>query len=148
LAKVSFNIPRINQIIADNIDAAMVLIGNQGVTWASDQWRSNGYSPRTRERQKTGNLVNSISYSTDKEQGSVRPMTKRNIGGTQLQKPETRFTCRVGTNVVYAARVEFGFTGKDSLGRYFNQPAKSYLRAGILPNRDAILSIIDKAIRG
>lgn len=33
-----------------------------------------------------------------------------------------------GTNLEYAARVEFGFTGVDALGRKYNQPAKPYLR--------------------
>ncbi len=33
----------------------------------------------------------------------------------------------VGTNVVYANRIEFGFKGTDSLGRKYNQEGMSYL---------------------
>ena len=34
----------------------------------------------------------------------------------------------IGTNLEYAARVEFGFVGADSLGRIFNQSAQPHLR--------------------
>jgi len=30
-------------------------------------------------------------------------------------------------NAVYAMRVEFGFVGEDSLGRYYNQPGRFYV---------------------
>lgn len=30
-------------------------------------------------------------------------------------------------NAVYALRVEFGFVGEDSLGRYYNQPGRFYV---------------------
>jgi phage gpG-like protein len=39
----------------------------------------------------------------------------------------------VGTNVVYAARTEFGFKDTDSLGRKYNQEGMSYL--GYAANR-------------
>jgi len=33
-----------------------------------------------------------------------------------------------GTDVVYAARIEFGFMQADRLGRHYNQPAQPYMR--------------------
>ncbi len=35
---------------------------------------------------------------------------------------------RVGTSLVYAARLEFGFVGSDSKGRVINQAARPYMR--------------------
>lgn len=35
---------------------------------------------------------------------------------------------RIGTNLPYARRIENGFTGADSLGRQYDQPAQPYLR--------------------
>jgi phage gpG-like protein len=145
---VNFQIPKVMGNLSKRIEEAMVLVGNQCVTWAADQWRTNGYSPRTREKEKTGNLVNSLTYSTHQEQGPVGKMTDPGIGGTNLAKAPTEHSVRIGTNVVYAARVEFGFTGTDSLGRNYNQPPKSYLRAGIIPRKNQIMRIIDRAIRG
>lgn len=51
---------------------------------------------------------------------SLRVMeTTSSAGGAQA---------RVGTDVPYAARIEFGFAGRDSLGRLYSQPAQPYLR--------------------
>lgn len=38
----------------------------------------------------------------------------------------------VGTPVVYAPRIEFGFIGTDSLGRNYNQPPNPFMRSSIL----------------
>lgn len=45
------------------------------------------------------------------------------IQGATLDKPIT-----VAWTAVYAARVEFGFVGQDSLGRTFNQKGRAFLR--------------------
>ena len=36
--------------------------------------------------------------------------------------------CYIGSTAVYAPRLEFGFTGVDSLGRAYNQPPYPFLR--------------------
>ena len=41
---------------------------------------------------------------------------------------------RVGTNLVYAARLEFGFVGADSKGRVINQAARPYMRDSLNNN--------------
>jgi HK97 gp10 family phage protein len=35
----------------------------------------------------------------------------------------------IGTDLVYARRIEFGFSGRDSLGRLYNQAPNPYLRS-------------------
>lgn len=42
---------------------------------------------------------------------------------------------RVGTNVIYARRLELGFVGTDSLGRNYDQAPRPFLRPG-LRNRE------------
>jgi hypothetical protein len=51
-----------------------------------------------------------------------------------------------GTNLEYAARVEFGFAGADKLGRIYNQPADPYLRAGFDFEKDEVEKSISKAL--
>jgi hypothetical protein len=41
----------------------------------------------------------------------------------------------VGTNVAYARRLEYGFVGKDSLGRVYNQPPRPVWRPVFDHNR-------------
>jgi hypothetical protein len=61
----------------------------------------------------------------------------------------------VGTNLAYAAREEFGFVGKDSLGRTYDQEAHPYLRPAFDDNvevaaaecRAAFRQMLDSALR-
>lgn len=115
--------------LAQRTNDALVVVGNAVVGWASNQLRANGSVV-------TSNLVNSLTYSTTHVQGAIGGKTK----GRPLSKPETGIV-KVGSTVVYAARVEMGFVGKDSLGRYYNQPPKSYLRAAVMKNKERILHI-------
>lgn len=46
-----------------------------------------------------------------------------------------RVVYKVGTDLEYAARIEFGFTGPDSLGRVYNQAPHPYLRPAFDENR-------------
>ncbi len=56
-------------------------------------------------------------------------------------------TAVVGTNVVYARRIEYGFVGLDSLGRRYNQPPQPYLRPALATNRDAVLATVAAELR-
>ncbi len=47
----------------------------------------------------------------------------------------------VGTNKVYARRLEFGFFGTDSLGRNVHQEARPFLRPGLYNNTSTIARI-------
>lgn len=53
---------------------------------------------------------------------------------------------RVGSDVLYARRIEYGFQGADSRGRSFHQAAQPYLRPALDENRDRVRrAIIDGA---
>lgn len=52
-----------------------------------------------------------------------------------------------GTNVEYAARVEFGYNDTDSLGRTYNQAAQPYMRPAIDETRDQVRQEIAEALR-
>ena len=52
----------------------------------------------------------------------------------------------IGTDVEYAARLEFGFMGADSLGRQYHQPARPYLRPAFDENKDAAIEEVGKAL--
>ena len=43
---------------------------------------------------------------------------------------EGRWSSQTGPSIVYARRIELGFSGADSLGRNYSQPAFPYLRPG------------------
>lgn len=133
MALIQFNIPETTARIEARLADALVVIGAQGVSWAADQMRAN-------KSVVTGNLINSLAYSTDT--GASSPKT----GGVLTLAP--KLSTHIGSIVVYAARVEFGFVGKDSLGRYYNQAPKSYLRAGIAANREKIMMIFRRAVSG
>lgn len=49
---------------------------------------------------------------------------RRSIHSEQLSP----YTAMVGTDVVYARRIEYGFSGPDSLGRVYHQPPQPYMR--------------------
>lgn len=53
----------------------------------------------------------------------------------------------IGTNLVYAARIEFGFNDVDSLGREYHQPAQPYLRPAFLTERRKAVAEIHDSLR-
>lgn len=52
---------------------------------------------------------------------------------------------KIGANVPYAARLEFGFVGTDSRGRQINQAPRPFLRPAIIDNRKKIIKLIETA---
>ena len=50
-------------------------------------------------------------------------------------EPRGSHAVSVGTDVPYAARIEFGFAGTDSRGRTYNQAAQPYLRPALDENK-------------
>jgi len=52
----------------------------------------------------------------------------------------------VGTNLVYARRIEYGFIGADKLGRVFNQRPRPYLRPAFDTQQDAVRQDIERAL--
>ena len=57
------------------------------------------------------------------------------------------FTLMIGTNVPYARRLEYGFSGADSLGRVYHQPAGGYARRAMNETRPLVIAEVVSAIR-
>ncbi|WP_448509297.1 hypothetical protein [Immundisolibacter sp.] len=133
IAKWRIN-PVIN-IIQDKLDKALLIVGAQAVTYVAGKIRVN-------RSIVTGNLINSITYST---RDKFLPLTAK-TNGSNLSPSESQ-TVKIGTTVVYAPRVEFGFIGTDSLGRKFNQAPKSFLRAALKENEGKLYSIFQRAVK-
>lgn len=115
--KLSMNIDNIERYYRTKATKALKVVSNQLATYVQDKIRAN-------RSFITRNLLNSI----------------------QASEPED-LTARVSTNVVYAARVEFGFVGEDSLGRYYNQAPKSYMRSALLEKKDRLFNLFALLMR-
>jgi HK97 gp10 family phage protein len=104
----------------------------------------------------TGNLRRSIHVGgfADAEMGSATDSdlsqdasgnwsgsTGTDLGGIAGTK------VAVGTNVEYAARIEFGFVGKDSLGRTYNQGGQPYLTKAFEDKKGEAIREIGDAFR-
>lgn len=78
----------------------------------------------------------------------------RSIHTEVIARRQTYAEVSTGTDKVYAARIEFGFHGADSLGRHYNQPAQPYMRpafdtkksAAESETRAALLDLVNAAI--
>jgi hypothetical protein len=67
-----------------------------------------------------------------------------------LGEPTTTSTSAhntTGTDVVYAARLEFGYEGTDSLGRSYHQSAQPHVRPAFDAKRDAAIQEVTDALR-
>lgn len=64
------------------------------------------------------------------------------------QTASTRMGIMVGTNVEYAARLEYGFVGTDSLGRKVSQAPRPFLRRALRESLKSIGSLIAKGFVG
>lgn len=56
------------------------------------------------------------------------------------------YELQIEVGVPYAARLEYGFTGADSLGRVYNEAPESYLQPAIVANEQGILELFDTAV--
>ena len=87
----------------------------------------------------TGNLRGSISYALWNKGGTVSSPAQPESG---LKAHGSKDYVYVGTNVKYARRLEYGFVGRDKLGRNYNQAAQPYLRPGYESQKSRIARII------
>lgn len=124
-----FSFVDINKIVNNvsiKTNKALEVVGAQSVTEVAKQVRKN-------KSVDTSNLINSITFSTSNKSGEFSGKTN----GRKLNSANSQ-AVKVGTTVVYAPRVEFGFVGKDSLGRNINQPAKPFLRPALIENKEKL----------
>lgn len=72
---------------------------------------------------------------------------RRSIHVEPIISGRTRCLVVIGTDVVYAARQEFGFVGPDSLGRVYHQPPHPYLRPAIEQEAAGVVKDIHTVVR-
>jgi HK97 gp10 family phage protein len=66
----------------------------------------------------------------------------------EVQTKDNIVIGKIGTNVEYAPRLEFGFAGTDKLGRTYNQAAKPFLRPAFDNYKQAALNEISDILSG
>lgn len=90
-----------------------------------------------------GNLV----MNDAKRLAPYRTGTLRRSIHVEVEAGKGHAEASVGTDVPYGARIEFGFDGKDSLGREYHQPPRPYLRPALDENMDTAAQEIGDALR-
>ena len=82
-----------------------------------------------------------VHVDTGRLQGSIHT--------EMLSADQNRATAGVGpdASVPYAARLEFGFVGVDSLGRHYNQPPYPYMRPAFDAKSTESTDIIKSSLR-
>jgi hypothetical protein len=121
--------------INETVNGAIKIVAAQAQTHVTKKIKTN-------KSIVTSNLINSITYSTDSAAGEMGGKTD----GKELSKPE-KMIAKIGTTVVYAPRVEFGFVGTDSLGRKYNQAPKSFLRSALKENEKKLQNLFALVIK-
>lgn len=86
-------------------------------------------------------------YANPKPDNELTGTLRRSIHIEVETTAPGRAEATIGTDLVYAARVEFGFEGADSLGRVYHQPPKPYLRPALDENEPAIQREIGEALK-
>ena len=83
----------------------------------------NGQHAKGTPRSAGGNRPQNVTTNLSR---SIHPLTTTPtpLGGGS-------WTIRVAPTLIYGRRIELGFTGTDSIGRHYNQPAFPYLRPAI-----------------
>jgi HK97 gp10 family phage protein len=72
---------------------------------------------------------------------------RRSITVQISESSATNASAAIGTNLAYARRIEFGFNGRDKLGRLYSQPAQPYLRPAFDQERENAYLEIQDALR-
>lgn len=97
---------------------------------------------KRRVAKRSGNLARSLHVGGMGGSGGLEGNTTgSDIGGRGDDE------VAVGTNVVYAKRIEYGFDGVDALGRRYNQPAQPYLRPAAESQRAAAIAEVNRTLR-
>jgi phage gpG-like protein len=110
------------------------LVAQLGEAMASDAVKAAGYLLQRKIKERL-NLGKSPPASI----APAGPYKLTGDLGRRIQVDESKAkgkspSVRVGTNLVYAARLEFGFVGADSKGRVINQAARPYMRDSLSNN--------------
>jgi hypothetical protein len=71
----------------------------------------------------------------------------RSIHTEEIEETDHSAMVATGTDVVYAARLEYGFNATDALGRTYHQPARAYMRPAYDDHRDEAIAEVEAALR-
>lgn len=67
--------------------------------------------------------------------------------GTPYTEGQAGLVVDIGTDIEYAARIEYGFSKKDKAGRSYHQSAQPYLRPALNSNQEKIVNEIEAALK-
>jgi len=99
-----------------------------------------------KQRQKTAVKLAANEYKNDVQQDApYKTGTYRRSIHVEMQGDDTAL---VGTNLVYAKRLEYGFVGADSLGRVYNYSGKPHFRPNLDKNHDKYVRIYEEELYG
>lgn len=94
---------------------------------------------------ETGNYRRSQHVGGEGVLGGIEgDTTGTDIGGQEIGADFVEV--KVGSNVEYGPRLEFGFTGTDALGRTYHQPARPSLRSAVESQKGAVEREVGDAI--
>jgi len=138
------NLGKAEIIVTDEFKRALLGYGEQQLKKCSDILYRGGLIIANQAKQNlkdnnsviTGNLHDSITVAMDSD--IPAQIGSKEAGGVAVL---------IGTNVIYAKRVEFGFVGTDSLGRNYHQLPKPYLRPAFDEFRQTALDYIGREMQ-
>ena len=71
---------------------------------------------------------------------------RRSLHTERVSVPGAIAAVAVGTDVPYARRIEYGFSGADSRGRVYHQPPRPYLRPAFDARRAAAVAEVQRVL--
>ena len=104
---------------------------------------SNSRAKRSMMLNKQGQSVSNPgdSFGVPVQSGKLQGSIKKEVGVS-----DGKIVGRVYTHgIPYAARIEFGFKGRDSEGRLFNQEPRPFMRQGLDVSQSEIKKIFNKS---
>jgi HK97 gp10 family phage protein len=134
---------KLERLIAATEGQALRAAAIAGALPIMNRAKESAQNERVTSPDNTGNLARSIHIGG--VQGLESPTTGTDIGGAEIR--QDRVTLYVGTNAEYARRVELGFSGVDSLGRVYTQPAYPFLRPAFDTQKDEVVREMAAALR-
>ena len=87
-------------------------------------------------------VMNAAQEKAPVKTGTLR----RSIHPEVVEKTDKRVTVRVGPDVPYGARIEFGFVGTDSLGRKYNQGPRPYMRPAFEETKGQVIQTMKETL--
>jgi hypothetical protein len=122
----------VKNLTENEIEDALKLIGDHGVTWAEKDFWNYSYSDLTKKQ--SGNLRNNLSYATSTSESSPS-------FGEAVERPP-KGSVHIGGIVEYLMRYCLGFGGFDELGRFYDQASRPILQNIIDKQKQGIIKIL------